>query len=358
MPESDATAPPPRGLPLRWLLVPLVALALAEGMARLEVGDHYWYEDLQRRAAALPVDALVVGSSVSEAAVDPGVLARALEADTGRPWRIETMANGGATLAVHHLALRNLLDRHPGALEGTVVLIEAPHGLPSAQTWRQPWTAEAVAYNLDSQLRARDLPAYLASGATAEAKARTMVLFPLLGLRCLLFRQELQRKTLRKLEVVAVRHARARGLLAPEAPRGTADLRSGGGIRTASEEVAQLRDRVRAEATRATPPPPTRDWDATVLADLQAMLRAHGARVAVFWLPASPYRRLHVAGEAGRVSRGAFDRAAARWSLLQVDSRLETSEQDYPDGIHLRASLAPRFSRLLAAALARGLAGI
>ena len=351
---TPSTTPLLRRLRLaQWLVIPLaVAVGVELGMRRwIRSRPVDFWDRVQQVADDGPIDFLFIGSSRTAAAIDEDAFAEAASARLGRPVRAVNVGMGWSQLPQHWMGLRNLLERHPDALRGATVFIEAPALLPMHTRWDGPWYLPSREDLLIQVAGPADLPEFWASPATLEGKLGTTVRVLTSGsAACKNCERMGARIRERAREIVrdtsAALGQAARNLTPTDGFRPAADLRSAGGIRTDEEAVAaarRLAERIAAEELAEQGP--WRDWDDTVLADIVDLAVRGGARVVFYEMPLhSLQARVEATPLRDQDRALAADWLAGR-GLPMLRPDFPTVDDDFPDIWHLRGSAAPAFSR-------------
>ncbi len=334
------------------LLLKLLALALCVDLLARAVSlaqPPAWFAAAEREVRRSDVRFLFIGSSRVAAAIDPDAFVRTPELGAAPGTVALDLGRGYQTLAESWLGLRRLADARPGGLKDVAVLIEAPMDVPELSTWSESWLHPDFPELLSQVMEVRDLPRFWRESAT-EPGPRWVATLALLSPVV-----ELWGKGTERVEG-AMRLLRRRGLLSG---RG-ADLATSGGILADDAAVRWARAsaaRFVAETIARQAPFADADAERTVLRSIVELVRARGGRVLLFRMPISATFRAPHLTPMGVETRAAAGRALARWGVPVLVPDLATTDDDFPDLWHLRASRAAELSRSLArayAAWARG----
>ena len=128
---------------------------------------------------------------------------------------------------------------------------------------------------------------------------------------------------------------------------GAADLSSAGGVLTDLASVERARRLAVELASTTFKNSPRPDWPATVLMDVNALVRRHGGRVVLFRMPLSSVQTRSTT-TALLADIEAFRRQAVLADIDYLPIEFATTDEDFPDYWHLRNSRADEFSRRVA----------
>jgi hypothetical protein len=355
---KPAAARPRRWRRLRhaaWVLVPVSVLAALEVKARRSIPapsrrDAAWTlsEEVAKEG---PVGYFFIGSSRVACAVDAAAFEAAVAKGQKRRVRAVNCGAGFTLLVQHYLNLRNLYERYPDHLRGCVVFVEAPEGMPGAETWDGTWVHPEMPSQLVSVIAPRDFPGLWAAGMPVEEKTEVTCSYFLRGSVLFTYRQQLGQALWGRCEKAFLRAAGGPATSEEPSNRGAADLRAAGGVRNDPEGVENARRlAVRLAQDDMAHQAPGPDWDRTVVPDLVHLVHQAGGRVVFYKMPlhsvqAAPYwtalRKREVEQFRGKM---------AGWGTVFLTPDFSYSDEDFPDYWHLRQSRSPAFTRSLARA--------
>lgn len=333
------------GKPLLIKLAVFALLPLVIGeLAARRLSAPFWFDQVAQRATGASIDFMFVGSSRVAHSIDEAVFAQQMGARLGRPVVALNMGRGYSTMAQYYLGLRKIAQRNPRALQGCVVMLEAPGGLPAAERWTDRWGWRQIPQYLVPYLEAADLrrlwrespmaideKLYLTL-ATYSALAHKL---PGLKLRILSRGEDFSADMLTRL-----------GLFEPPAN----DLAAAGGTRTDAAGIAAARRAaLRVWAEQLHNQEPIRHWEQRICKDLVALMVEAGGRVDFFLPPMSPPQQLPYQTALRQADVAAFAEQAAAWGVAIVDVPFPTTDDDFPDGWHLRQSQAAPYTQALVA---------
>jgi hypothetical protein len=309
-----------------------------EGTADLED----FYSAARDSASVGSVDLVFVGTSRVAGSVAPRVVSAVLDTSGGarRSVRGVNVGKGYSTLILHYYGLRRLYREHPDHMRGAILMIEAPSGLPLYREWDDEWVLDGWPTLIGPVLERDNVgPFVWKSSNTLFEKAYGLAAGPLRSIR---FARYVQPKLK---ELVNERL----GPDTDEAVGPVADLSTAGGIRADSAGVALVRERVLEESKGESDPTMWRDWERSVTADLVRLARAHGGDVVFFEMPESSYQH----GKYTVDQRRRGEQAFAQWAeaddivLLRLPA-FETTDNDFPDLLHMRRARRQEYSTRLA----------
>lgn len=97
---------------------------------------------------------------------------------------------------------------------------------------------------------------------------------------------------------------------------------------------------------------PEEDVERTVLRSIVKLVPENGGRIVLYRMPISSVFRAPYVTELGKQAGETMARALVAWRVPTLVPEIDTSDEDFPDLWHLRASRAAEFSRSLARAFA------
>jgi hypothetical protein len=357
--RTTAIAPPgPRGAWrwLQWVVIPLLLAGAAELVCRVVLRQHgaAWYdreeaalkERVKPRADVPTIDAIFLGSSRVQAAIDAETFAAELQSRLGRPARVLNFGMGHTTLAEHYWGVRNLIDAAgPGGFRGCTVFVEAAGGMPVGSTWDDlPYQADQPQLLLPV-MRAGDLGRLWHAPAGIQEKALLTARWALRGSAALAHKERVREQVVnRGAQVFASRFE-------PRDEAGGASMAEAGGIKVDAESIKAARDyALTFAAEEMKSERPYGDWDRTIAHDLVEMVKAAGGRVVFFDVPRHPISGAPLRTPVRLEDRKRFEAAAARWGTPVIAAEFAAADEDFPDVWHLGLAKAKPFSVALARA--------
>lgn len=340
---------------LQWVVIPLLVLGATDWWVS-ETADRLptWYGAADRLAAQGPIGAIFVGSSRVEAAVVPQTFAASVSDGRFADRQVLNLARGNSTDAEHYLGLRNLIERHPHALEGVYVFSEAPGGVPFRTGWADaPWAFAEQPWMLVDLLRLADLPLFWrAPGLSVEDRLHVTLRTLVRPVRIFNRRERVRQQWLE--QILPQLAARQIPNLRPDRDIGY-DLRGPGpasSIRRDPVAVAQARQGAFQTASMLEQnQAPIRDWRGSIQEAMAQLVRRHGGQMVFIEPPLSDVFQRIYRTDMRREDIALFARQAADWQSCVLNPKFTYTDADLPDLWHLRPELAPAFSRALAHAL-------
>jgi hypothetical protein len=342
---------------IAWAAVPLAILGVVEAVVRQSVDAiPRWYGAAQRHAERERIDVLFVGSSRVAAAVHVPTFRQAVHALSGRCPQVLNLARGYATITQHALGIRNLVTDHPDRLHGVTVFIEATNGVGRAEDWTSPWFSREQPWLLVDLLRWRDLlPFWMSRGLNVGDKAHVSARFASRGLLTVFNRRERLREQLLTegldwLQVLLTRGRIGENPLGGESGEGELSGWEAGIRGDHASMVAARRLAVRVTDGILATQKPVRGWEASILSDVIAWVRARGGDVVFFETPlSSPFARLDHT-PIGQDDRRRFSAQARAWSTPVLPPPAPLPDDEFPDLWHLSSAAARLFTSSLAGA--------
>lgn len=319
---------------LSELAVRTVLRSQFEGVNRLED----FYSAAHDVAARDSVDVVFVGTSRVAGSVAPDVVATVLSDSLGDDIRVVNVGKGYSSLVYHYYGLRELYRDHAAHMRGALVMIEAPSGIPLYETWDGKWTLDAWPTLMGPFLSSDNVvPFLMRSDNGVYSKAVALASAPLMTVR-------VARYVHPKLE------EKFNMAFSSDDERGReADLSTAGGIRADSAGVAMVRARILEERRVDAEQGLWEDWEGSVTASIVRLVRAHGGDVMFFEMPESSYQVERHSPPARRAGEQQFGAWAADEGLSIIRTTdFTTSDDDFPDLLHMRASRSGEYSQIVA----------
>lgn len=316
-------------------------LAAGEGFLRfMEHGMSPWFMWLAKEWKQHPYDNIFVGTSMTRVAFDSAEFEREYNSKTGKHQTAINMGEAYTTMPEYYFALRKLVLDNPGCLKGKRIFIECPAGIPKFEYWTDDWMQSQYPRLLADFISWADvLHYYQVSHASFGEKAM---------LACA------------KVSFLATYGGRIpEGVLntieeklnPPSSTRKSkVDLTNAGGVRTDEAGVVVVRGYVQKTAESNSKNQKPIDWNKAVVKDLVDFLHQEGAEVYFFSMPVSSVYEKPFVTSQRQSDKKNFESACASWHcpLLKPVMTPTLTDEDFPDLLHLRASLASSFTRELA----------
>lgn len=292
---------------------------------------------------------LFVGTSRVRAAVRPEVFDSIVGGAFGAPLQSINLGMGYCTTIEHWFGLRKLLEVDPLALQGVVVLIEAPAGLPDHQQWTSDWIVQDRTDLLTPYLKRGDLWR-LWKEAETPAGEKFMITANLVAP----YVENLPRA---RAMAMANLDTLLAGLFSPfvrsqALPEdGGADLVSEGGIRADAKGVETARDiAIRMAREDLASQTAWSSWETSALADVVRLVREAGGYPVLFEMPLSDVQLAPYSTAVRNNDRIGFAGTLASWKVPMLKLDFPHDSTDFPDLWHLRKTRAPDFTAALARA--------
>ncbi|MGI8990755.1 MAG: hypothetical protein ACR2I2_14415, partial [Bryobacteraceae bacterium] len=315
-----------------------------------------WYNAAIETANEAPVDYIFAGSSRVAASIDENRFAQYMGGRLGRKVNAINMGMGFGSLADHYFGLRKLFASNPRNPRDVTVFIEAPLGLPMAETWRDRWTIPGGSPDLFvPYVNSADLARYWQSSDNDvfEKLYLTAAKYLFIVRKGGAVRNRMKAAGDGAMRILLVKA----GFAAPETLQ--ADLTRGGGIRIEEADMAFVRKAAVGNfINEMRDQRPLRNWDESVLRSMVALITTHGGRVVLFDLPLNSLQWKPLSTGVRQADRTVFEQVAGKWGVPILRTKFPTEDSDYPDAWHLRRSLAGPFTTALAQSYAAYLADL
>lgn len=308
---------------------------------------HQWFNGYANILKNINLDVMFVGNSIIVAAVREKKFAE-LISEKGKPPRTAiNLGQGYTTSMEYYLGLQRMVSVNPHVLEGSTIFMSAAGGMPDMRTWTDDWM------NWHQ-------PALL--GAYID--------YPNLWKYCQLQKVSLTEKVL----LIGSMHSEivSQGGLLRAATMYSLDeaaewLTHGGkiadkgllivqegGIRSGEAAMANMKAyaiRVAKEDLKDQKPI---DWNATVLKDIAQYVQAHGGKLCFCYIPVSSVMMEPLQTETRQRDMENFEKVAADWGCKYYKPDFHaTSDDDFPDLIHLSERRSQEYTKALADAFVR-----
>jgi len=243
------------------------------------------------------------------------------------------MGMGYSTLVEHYYGLKKLVDSMPHKLNGVVVFLEAPDGVPDLITWQQSWVDPNHPDLLAMTMGVSALPRFWTeSGSSFEEKMSVtgVVISAAYGQRG---------KWIQRVKNITRPHERA----------GKFVVR--GGIQTNDRMIENARKLARLGVNKKVgekPLPFSRGND-TLLNSLNELVISAGGQLILFRMPiCSVQNEQWFQSAVGRENRKTAEKLILAWNIPVIQTQIQTSDVDFPDLWHLKTSRAQEFTQKLA----------
>ncbi len=337
-----------RRLFIKSLIFVLIPLIVGELIGRFWSGPS-WYEHWYAAQTPAISEArqcyLFVGTSRVAAAIDEQAFAASLQDVEGCNGPAFNLGLGYSTLAEAYLGLRRISESRPNGLSGCTVLVEAPVGIPSWDSWADSWIAPPAAGPLVGYIEFRDVAPFLFYSATP------------LGDKMFV----LAAKLLKSPEVIARLRAKLGSIIDDASMssevRGDARdnnapaLVSKGGIRNdayGAEVVRQAALKQALTALGVQQPVSEAIWSKSVLKSIVSLVRQKGGKIVIFNMPLSSVQQAPLTTAQRMNDKKLFLRMAEDWNVPLLAVPIELSDKDFPDLWHLSKTRAQEFTQSLA----------
>lgn len=343
---------------LRFLLIPALIFAMLEFKFRSEQQTSWFNNPGQTLALTEAGDSriILVGNSLTAAAVPPRLLADTLEAETGHYFTVLNFGHAFCQDVHVYYGLKRMLKNAPHCLERTVVLIQAMGGVPFSHTK----FGSIRGCDLDEvtllapYLEASDVPRLL-NGKYTDWRSKRNLIAAETSYFLTNAPQWLPSEK-RRLDAQAdLLLYRLTGV--PPKPVFKHDVIEEGGVRADDEGVRMFRGISlnlvhKILATQCA----TNSWDDTFLRATVQLVQSSGGRVVFFDVPVSPVQSLWAVSSPAMIeNRKLFSRIATEWHCEMVQPQYSASNSDYPDLSHPARTEALRYTVRLGRMLASSL---
>ena len=326
---------------LLFVLLPLAGIELGLRIGVLDRPTN-WYDLILTAACADKVDFVFAGSSRVAAAIHSEAFAKYVSQEIGASVRALNIGRGYTTLAEHDLVLRSLYEQCASSMEGATVFIEVGAGLPDFSTFRDSWVHPDEPWLIVPVIDRHDLVRmWMASDTPWGNKVDVSMRY---SLQAVDYIDRKRRSLLWAGDQVV---SKLSDRITTGGENGAADLSSAGGILTDLASVERARRLAVELASTTFKNSPRADWSATVLMDVNALVRRHDGRVVLFRMPLSSVQTRSTT-PALLADIEAFRRHAVVADIDYLPIEFATTDEDFPDYWHLRNSRADEFSRRVA----------
>lgn len=353
MSNSSTSSSKPR---FRWKALGFAAGAVATIIGLYLLGGYgrkdqnTWFLELPAAGRGDTLDILFLGSSRVAASVDPATFDSVASTTARRTVRSFNLGMGFSTFHEIFFGLRQLAQR--GELEGRLVVIEAPGGMPKHARWDEPWFDGDTRIMLSRYMEAKDL-VDMWKQADMTIPDKILVSIEVLG--------GLQNNFWR-LRIIAL--DRVRGMLhdfgslfrprSEEVATAPAVelVFSRGGIRVEQSRLQAVRKAaLEFAATEYASTRPWTGWDSTVFRDIVDLVRAGGGEVSLFEMPLCTHQMRPFRSTARVAGAEEFMDFRMRHHIGFTAVDTTYPDASFPDLWHMGIPTALDFSRRLASRL-------
>lgn len=331
-----------------FMVIPLVVIGLLEHHARKSQA-HFWYDAAGSYLVKHQAKFLFVGTSRVFEAIDTRSFLETLEQSqqlVGSRMNAVNLGMGYGTIQEHFFGLRKLLTYNPKCFQHTIVMIEAPAGMPDSGKWSDDWLVfPQFMRQLAAYLDWTDVMRYCQL-ERVPVSTKIAVIFgklsPFLARASGYHEWILSRLD----ERVANWCART---FSPTT--GKSAFFSIQSPPSENQRISSARRGAFAHFNAQLLNQRPVDWETTVVRDIVALVAKNGGRVCFFEIPLSPMQERLYLTDVRQHDRRAFVAAARRWECSIVSPVFPITVSDFPDVWHLRRTRSAEYSSTLARSL-------
>lgn len=340
----------------QWLVIPLLLfIGLEKGFKNWIAARESGYLSAMSFPPPSHVDAIFLGVSRVEAAIDPSVFDTRVSQALGHPFVSLNLGAPNRSIAMHYLGVRNLFEKYPEKFKGCTLFLEAPFGLPERNTWNDSWYIPAGKKNLISVLRSEDLPRALAAEQKSSDKLAMIELWAESHSRVVFYRNLLRWRLLEKYESGLTSAIRKAHLLHETSDTGL-DIYTNGMIRTDAEAFSVGHAQaVQWVADELATQKPVEDWNATVLGDLNRLAVQNGGKLVLFEMPQHTIFAPPSQTPLRREDARKLENTLSQWHTGMLHPAFSYNDNDFPDWWHMRRTLRAEYTTQLAEAWLKSL---
>lgn len=286
-----------------------------------------------------PYDSIFVGTSMTRVAFDSDEFEQEYEKKTGKHLSAINMGEAYTTMAEYYFALRKLVDDNPGALKGKLVFIECPAGIPKFEYWTDDWMQSQYPRLLADFVNWSDIWRYFQVSHASFGEKVLLIASKYSFLAT--YGSRIPEGVFNTIE---------EKLNLPNQKSKNLDLTNQGGVRTDEAGLSWVREYVQKTAEEGLKNQKAIDWNTAVVKDLVMFLQNEGAAVYFFRMPVSAAYEKPFLTAQRETDKKNFETKAQAWNCFFLKPVMEPKlkDEDFPDLLHLRSSLAKSFSKELA----------
>jgi hypothetical protein len=336
----------------QWLLIPAVLLLGLEfkfksWVVKRETG----YIEAAARPPAQPVNAVFIGVSRTEAAIDTDAFDTRVRDISGHEFHSMNLGHPSRTLAVHYYGLKKLFGKYPNLFKGCTVLLEAPFGLPESRKWTDNWSDPGYEKLLVPLLTKADYNRMLESSVlTSDDRMNYRSLWYEQKSSLIYYRKLIRKQLVTKYDHQFLRLFRKIHSVSNPANGRKLDIKSDGSIRIDEDAAAVGLEKAKSWLKGdGKMPQPVGDWHTTILNDLNSLVEANGGRLVFFQMPMNSVFALGYNNPIKDQDRQTFNDAMKSWkSQILTAKDFTYTDEDFPDTWHLSKQRSSEFSSRLA----------
>ncbi len=335
----------------QWILIPAILLfALEHRMKPWTIKRETGYIEAAAKPPAKPVDAIFIGVSRVEAAIDPDAFDSRYKELTGKEYHSLNLGHPSRTAAVHYFGLRKLFTKYPNLFKNCTVFIEAPFDLPEARTWQDNWADPGYEKLLVPLLTKSDFGRFLNE---AKLSSDERMLYRELWYEqksyLIYYRKIIRKQAMTKYDGVFAKLVGKVHHIAKNTSGRTLDIKSDGSIRIDENAAEVGLDKAKSWLHGTVAPVPVADWNKTVLADIRKLVEQNGGKLVLFTMPMSSVFAPGYETPVKDTDRRTLIATRATWAVpLITATDFEYNDSDFPDTWHLSGKRSHDFSSRLA----------
>lgn len=314
-------------------LLPLVVCEMSVRLSRVrDWHEVKFYESCSQQIRSERKCCFLVGSSRVAAAIDAEVFRAKLSESNHVPIPVYNFGKGYSTLVEHFLGIKYVARGRDG-LHGVTVLIEAPVGFPEEATWTENWVRSEAPEIIVPYLRIDDLLNFW-SIANDDGEIKSFITLAV-GSSTIAHTKQIRKRLAKAIDQFFLRGA----ALAPEF--------GAGGIRVDAEGTAIVRAKALEMSRMDLQSQRPIVWDQTVVRSLVKLIQHDGGRVIFFEIPMSRVMTQSRSTALRLEDARNFQKKCKEWNTPFVHVPFSTSEDDFPDQLHLRPEKQDDFTKVL-----------
>jgi hypothetical protein len=310
-----------------------ILLVLIELFFRCMLPTDEWYKEAERLAQSKPIRYIFIGSSRVACSINPAEFIKSV-GDGRQQYITINMGRGYSTLVEHCLGVTRVAEAMPDKLNGVVVFLEAPQGLPDLQTWQNSWFHADNPELLAATMRISDLAAFWPQCSGTDLKTKMLVsagtvseAIRLRGGWKMLLDNYLHpgRNSVTRLPTGGIRQD-SQGI---QGARRLASVLAENEIKNQREFNSDL-------------------WNRTVLKSLNEQIRSAGGRLVLFTMPMSSIQMKIYSTDTGKKNKKTVARLLGDANIPLLEPVFTTTDDDFPDLWHLSGTRSTEFTRSIA----------
>lgn len=246
------------------------------------------------------------------------------------------MGKGYSTLVGHLFGLKNIANATPNRLKGVVVFLEAPQGMPDMAVWNGPWLHSFYPELLAATMKLSDLSSFWSQSTGPDLKSK------IIASACMISKT-IYLKGRWKLIVNNLRYPSAYSISKSPSEEIRWDDQGIPEVRNSAINIS--REQIKSQSAISN-----EFWEKSVLKRLHDEIAAAGGHLVLFNMPLSSVQAKVNLTDIGIKNKEMLYSFLKEADIPVLQVNFKTTDDDFPDLWHLRATRNVEYTNVLAQA--------